>query len=109
MDLSIKRLAEQTWVMSDLLGRRAGSVEQAADGSFRVVPAGHAVEKLRYMSPGPFPSLNAALAAVETQTRGSCRLDGGDSPADIVDALVSQEPPTAGVIEMHAVDAKQDE
>lgn len=72
MDLIIKQMSSTSWDLIDLLGRNAGHVELALSGSFRV-PSGRALGAMATLSPGPYCSLDAALAAIETHTRGVCR------------------------------------
>jgi len=73
MDLIIKQSSSTRWDLIDLLGRNAGHVELALSGSFRILPAARAVATMATLSPGPYCSLDAALAAIETHTRGVCR------------------------------------
>jgi hypothetical protein len=96
VDLVVKQTAEDKWILVDLLGRNAGSVDVQRDGKFTVVPAGHAVEAMTGIQLGPYASLNAALSAIETQTRGTCRLDDQVTLPD----LEQQETATADVIDM---------
>jgi hypothetical protein len=62
-----------TWLLTDLLGRPMGEVAEAASGEFRISPVGQALETMRGMKHGPFPSLDAALAEIERFTRSACR------------------------------------
>lgn len=73
MDLIIKQSSSTRWDLIDLLGRNAGHVELALSGCFRIIPSGRAVGTMATLSPGPYSSLDAALAAIETHTRGVCR------------------------------------
>ena len=73
MDLIIKQTSGTRWDLSDLLGRDAGHVELALSGSFRVIPSGRGLGTMATLSPGPYCSLDAALSAIETHTRGMCR------------------------------------
>ncbi len=73
MDLIVKPSSSTRWDLIDLLGRNAGHVELALSGSFRVIPSGRALVTMATLSPGPYCSLDAALAAIETHTRGVCR------------------------------------
>jgi hypothetical protein len=64
---------EKSWTLSDLLGRTMGVIVEEAPQVFVVRPAGNAADTMRDMRTGPFPSLDQALAAIETHTRGVCR------------------------------------
>ena len=60
------------WRLTDLLGRSMGVI-RADGGAFAIEPKGKARETMKGMSCGPFASLDEALAAIETHTRGVCR------------------------------------
>jgi hypothetical protein len=62
----------EEWNLTDLLGRSMGRVEKVAQG-FLVQAAGNATETMAKMHRGPYRSLDDALAAIETHTRGTCR------------------------------------
>ncbi|WP_332690716.1 hypothetical protein [Bosea sp. (in: a-proteobacteria)] len=64
---------EAAWLLTDLLGRAMGHVEEAAPGDFRIHPAGQALQTMETMRRGPFKSLDDALAEIERFTRGTCR------------------------------------
>ena len=68
----------RAWNLTDLLGRPMGRIEEASAQQFTVHPAGHAVETMAGIERGPFPSLDAALAAIEKHTRGICRRNPGE-------------------------------
>lgn len=68
--------AEKTWSLTDLLGRTMGVVVEEAPGTFAVRPEGNAAQTMNGMRLGPFGSLDQALAAIETHTRGVCRREG---------------------------------
>lgn len=97
MDVIVRTGPEdRTWSLTDLLGRAMGVVVEDTPHTFVVRPAGHAVETMRGMRTGPFGSLDQALAAIETHTRGVCRRhdvpnagDGTSTP----DASSSQDGP----------------
>lgn len=61
------------WDLTDLLGRSMGQVAEVAAGQFRINPDGRAVETMAGIDQGPYLSLDDALAAIETHTRGVCR------------------------------------
>ena len=44
-------------------------------GNFTIHPEGNATETMHGLRPGPYASLDAALAEIETHTRGVCRMD----------------------------------
>lgn len=64
--------------MTDLLGRAMGHVTEEPAGSFRIAAAGLALETMKTMKHGPFPSLDAALAEIERFTRSPCRRVAGE-------------------------------
>ncbi len=83
MDVIVRAGTEdRTWILTDLLGRSMGLVVEDTPHTFVVRPAGHAVETMRGMRAGPFGSLDQALAAIETHTRGVCRRHGVLQPPD---------------------------
>jgi hypothetical protein len=96
VDLVVKQTAKDKWILVDLLGRSAGVVEREPGGKFAVVPAGPAVEALKGIQRGPFANLDSALSAIETQTRGTCRLDDNATVPDVAE----QDSTTADVIDM---------
>lgn len=61
------------WRLTDLLGRSMGVIKATEGGTFVVEPDGNAVATMDGMGRGPFHSLDDALAAIETRTRGVCR------------------------------------
>jgi hypothetical protein len=71
---------EGTWILVDLLGREMGVIVEDAQQAFFVRPAGNAIATMETMRPGPFHSLDQALAAIETHTRGVCRRIGDSLP-----------------------------
>ncbi|WP_332685640.1 hypothetical protein [Bosea sp. (in: a-proteobacteria)] len=74
MDISVAPAPEEAaWILTDLLGRPMGRVREETAGAFRVVAAGLARETMKTMKPGPFHSLDAALAEIERFTRSQCR------------------------------------
>ena len=76
MDITVRRIGEgSSWSLEDLLGRPMGTVEEHPPKHFTSHPAGQAIETMRGLSPGPYASLDSALAEIETYTRGVCRMD----------------------------------
>ena len=74
MDINVTCAGPGRWVLTDLLGRIAGRIEQQRPGMFRIVPAERYGELLRDVSTHSFETLDHALSAVEIVTRGACRL-----------------------------------
>ena len=68
----------RAWNLTDLLGRPMGRIAEASAQQFTVHPGGHALETMAGIEPGPFASLDAALAAIEKHTRGVCRRSPGE-------------------------------
>jgi hypothetical protein len=64
---------ENSWALTDLLGRDMGRISETKPGAFMIDPAGNAVETLSAIISQPYPSLDSALAAIEEHTRGVCR------------------------------------
>ncbi|RDJ20026.1 hypothetical protein DWF00_14570 [Bosea caraganae] len=74
MDITVTQKADEAaWLLTDLLGRPMGDITEEPAGEFRIVSAGQAVETMKDMKHGPFPSLDAALAEIERFTRSACR------------------------------------
>jgi hypothetical protein len=64
----------KSWALTDLLGRDMGRVFEASPAVFEIKPTGNAVETMgEKIACRSFGSLDAALAAIEEQTRGVCR------------------------------------
>lgn len=86
MDIDVTRKPDGTaWLLTDLLGRAMGYVEDRAEGEFMVHPAGQAIKTMQAMRRGPFGSLDAALAEIERFTRGTCRRVSEDTRHDVDD------------------------
>ena len=78
MDVMVKPALDRSgWLLTDLLGRSMGGIRTEADGTFLVEPEGPARTTMKGMRCGPFGTLDEALAAIETHTRGVCRRDDG--------------------------------
>jgi hypothetical protein len=74
-------IAEQggaVWRLTDLLGRSMGSIREDSTDCFAIYPEGHAFETMAGIKSGPYASLDAALAEIETHTRGVCRRSTGE-------------------------------
>ena len=84
MDVNVTpaRTEQGTWILSDLLRRPVGQIAQILDGEFVIHPAQGS--RLAGIKRGPYPSLDAALSAIETYTRGQCQLSSrnDDSPLE---------------------------
>ena len=73
LDVIVNSVADRSeWRLTDLLGRSMGVI-RADSGAFAIEPDGKARETMKEMSCGPFASLDEALTAIETHTRGVCR------------------------------------
>ena len=68
----------KAWNLTDLLGRPMGRIAETSRGQFTIHPDGRALETMAGIEYGPFVSLDAALAAIETHTRGVCRRNPGE-------------------------------
>jgi hypothetical protein len=74
-------IAEQggaVWRLTDLFGRSMGNIREDSTDCFTIYPEGHAVETMAGIQCGPYASLDAALAEIETHTRGVCRRSTGE-------------------------------
>jgi hypothetical protein len=78
MDLIVARTDDGgPWMLTDLLGRTMGVITESEARAFTIEPAGLAVEPMTGLLPGPYASLDEALAAIERHTRGVCRRKSG--------------------------------
>lgn len=74
MDVTVTPAEEKhAWTLTDLLGRSMGRIVEAA-GAFTIHPEGEAVATMAGIRAQSHASLDAALAQIETHTRGVCRL-----------------------------------
>ena len=84
MDVNVThaRTKRGTWILTDLLQRPVGQIAQILDGEFVIHPTQGS--RLSGIKGGPYPSLDAALSAIETHTRGQCQLskDNEDLPLE---------------------------
>jgi hypothetical protein len=79
MDVIVTATEEGTvWLLTDLLGRSMGRIMANASRQFMIHPDGHALETMAGINRGPYASLDAALAEIETHTRGVCRRNPGE-------------------------------
>jgi hypothetical protein len=67
---------ENSWGLTDLLGRDMGHITESKPGAFLLRPAGNAVETFAAIMSKEYVSLDSALAAIEEHTRGVCRRAG---------------------------------
>lgn len=74
MDFDVSMTSPGHWVLTDLLGRPAGHIEQLRSGLFRLTPLGRSASALHEVASHTFESLDNVLRAVEIVSRGSCRL-----------------------------------
>ena len=72
---------ESTWSLVDLLGRSLGHITQHAPDRMTIHPDGQALETMAGIKPGPFATLDDALAEIERHTRGVCRRKTGQDQA----------------------------
>ena len=77
MDVNVTpaRTERGTWILSDLLRRPVGHIDQIVEAEFVIRPIQGS--RLSGIKSGPYASLDAALSAIETHTRGQCQLSGG--------------------------------
>jgi hypothetical protein len=75
MDVMVRQSeVAAVWTLTDLLGRPMGTITKVEKG-FLISPAGEALKTVQLVAPGPYKSLDDALAEIETRTRGVCRCD----------------------------------
>ncbi|GLK54293.1 hypothetical protein GCM10008170_03120 [Methylopila capsulata] len=80
MDVMVKPVdGRDEWLLTDLLGRPMGVIRVTDTGALLIEPDGNARMTMTGMRCGPFPSLDEALAAIETHTRGVCRREAGET------------------------------
>jgi hypothetical protein len=80
MDHVVRQNSSLQWTLEDLLGRTAGHIELGLTGTYRVVVAERGLARLSQISPGPYLTLESALAEIERHTRGTCMLRSLDPP-----------------------------
>ncbi len=73
LDINVKPSTVTSWTLTDLLGRSLGTIDGAGE-TFTIHAKGFALETMDGISTGPFASLDDALAEIEKQTRGACRM-----------------------------------
>ena len=74
MDIVVTPAVTGAWSLVDLLGRAIGVVEETAPDEYRIAPGDRVAATMRAMKHGPFPTLDKALAEIETFTRSTCRM-----------------------------------
>ena len=74
MDIDVRQAAPDRWVLTDLLGRPAGRIEQQRPGMFRILPSDRTAAVLRAATAQSFETLDQALTAIEACAGGACRL-----------------------------------
>ena len=65
---------QNAWTLTDLLGRRLGSVLEEPGSRFFIDPEGRGAALMAKVDRGPHPSLEEALTAIEKHARCTCRL-----------------------------------
>lgn len=73
MDVIVTQMPDNSWGLTDLLGRDMGCVTEISPGAFMIQPAGNAIETFAAITSPTYASLDDALAAIEEHTRGECR------------------------------------
>jgi hypothetical protein len=74
VDLIVTRTEDDTvWALTDLLDRDIGSIVEAPSNVFTIHVVATNRDLLVGLKLGPYSSLDNALSAIETHTRGSCR------------------------------------
>jgi hypothetical protein len=73
LDVIVNQMPDNSWGLTDLLGRDMGRVTEISAGVFMIQPAGNAIETLAAITSPAYASLDEALAAIEVHTRGVCR------------------------------------
>jgi hypothetical protein len=71
------------WILSDLLKRPVGHIDQIVGAEFVICPLQGS--RLFGIKSGPYASLDAALSAIETHTRGQCQLSSSSDGCDVRD------------------------
>ena len=75
MDITVRRTgAERSWSSETCSGDRWAPLGIPAR-EVPIHPKGNATETMHGLRPGPYASLDAALAEIETHTQGVCRMD----------------------------------
>ncbi len=67
MDTVVTSAGAGSWSLEDRLARTLGTTTQSNEGQFLIRPV-HG--KLSGINPGPFASLDLAMAEIENQTKG---------------------------------------
>jgi hypothetical protein len=78
LDVMVRPVPDRNeWLLTDLLGRSMGVIRTTERAAFLVEPEGNAGVTMTGMRCGPFHTLDEALTAIETHTRGVCRREPG--------------------------------
>lgn len=67
-------MSPSAWSLIDLLGRDVGTIDEKAQGEFRIEPGDRVADNMKAMKLGPYETLDEALSAIETFTRSTCRV-----------------------------------
>ena len=75
MDVTVTRAADDrtAWTLADLLGRPMGRITRHPSHQFIIELDERVRSVMTKVTPGPHPSLDAALAEIEKHTHGVCR------------------------------------
>ncbi len=75
MDITVTRAKGdgRTWTLTDLLGRPVGRITKHPSHQFIIELDKRMRPVMAKVTPGPHPSLDAALTEIEKHTHGVCR------------------------------------
>ena len=73
MDINVTRAGWNVWVLADLLKRPVGRITKSAGPRFVIEPDARMYSAMSKVPPGPYASLDEALAAIEKYTHMVCR------------------------------------
>lgn len=82
MDTTVRRNLSGGWGVSDLLERPICSVICDPHGSCWIVLTQDQIARLGDIRKGPFPSVEAAMRAIEKNLNGACRHHTATLPAN---------------------------
>ena len=76
MDVTVTQVRDDgtAWDLTDLLGRPVGRITKHPSHQFIIELNDRMRPVMTKVTPGPHPSLDAALAEIEKSTHGVCRL-----------------------------------
>ncbi|WID97444.1 hypothetical protein QO058_04020 [Bosea vestrisii] len=73
MDTTVRRNLAGGWGVCDLLERPICSITRDLHGSYWIILSQEQVARLSDIRKGPFPSVDAAMTAIEKNLNGPCR------------------------------------